>query len=368
MRFSGASVEDLRALARLVNQQAEHLESGILLVLDRQLIVSPWVGPDAQMFADDWATRLAPSVKAVATSLHTLHDTLSGQADQQEEASAADPRAAAILGAVRALKEPRTSHTEAPPPSGDGQPREGRRGHAADLLELSDCSYHWGASMPDGWSEVSSKAMRALGIDPGLFSSGVTGFRATLFRDADGRYLVGFAGTQTLSDWVNNVANVALAGPQQDEAIALAIHVKRALSQNAAGAVLEFTGHSLGGGLAALASLATGCDASTFNAASVSPGAVNTAVIAGHLSGVLPITSVVSGHVTSYVNPTDPLTIAQVGHPAYGNPVMLTDPSHSVVDFRDFGDCHNPIAMRRAMDASWSDLDADPLIESSGRS
>ena len=66
-------------------------------------------------------------------------------------------------------------------------------------------------------------------------------------------------------------------------------------------APLGFTGHSLGGGLAALAALVTGKNAITFNAASLSSGTINSFSVSGKSqAGILAVSM-----------RFDPLTILQ---------------------------------------------------------
>ena len=79
-------------------------------------------------------------------------------------------------------------------------------------------------------------------------------------------YAYAFAGTNSIEDGLEDIAQLAGTAPQYGSAIDNA----RALSNELADSELTFVGHSLGGGEAAAASMATGRKAITFNRASVS--------------------------------------------------------------------------------------------------
>jgi type VI secretion system secreted protein VgrG len=95
-----------------------------------------------------------------------------------------------------------------------------------------------------------------------------TGFYAAAYRsNLDGRVVVAFRGTvpTTWQSWVlGNSQNVGLPSPQYAQAAAVGRSVQAEYGNN-----VEFTGHSLGGGLAATAAMGTGRRADTFNAAGV---------------------------------------------------------------------------------------------------
>ncbi len=96
---------------------------------------------------------------------------------------------------------------------------------------------------------------------------GRNGFRVVAWEHPSGRAVIGFEGTDDKADIVTDVAN-GLSIPTGQYASAIDIAewaVEKYGTEN-----VEFTGHSLGGGLAALAAYATGRPATTFNAAGVS--------------------------------------------------------------------------------------------------
>ena len=100
---------------------------------------------------------------------------------------------------------------------------------------------------------------------------GENGLQSTIFQRTNvktGRtgYAYVFAGTNSIEDGIEDISQVTLGAPQYN----VAIDNARKLSKELKDSELTFVGHSLGGGLAAAASMATGKAAITFNRASVS--------------------------------------------------------------------------------------------------
>lgn len=105
-----------------------------------------------------------------------------------------------------------------------------------------------------------------------MLRNGKSGFDAAIYRNDQGQYVVAFRGTD---QWfgpegadikANDGQALGLTTEQYQQAILLA---KRAVEAFGKGNVI-FTGHSLGGGLASAAMLATGAPGVTFNAAGLS--------------------------------------------------------------------------------------------------
>jgi type VI secretion system secreted protein VgrG len=132
-----------------------------------------------------------------------------------------------------------------------------RNNRAVENARLSADSYNT-TGAPEGWDRLQNYQ------DPS------SGFFAVAYRSQiDGHVVVAYRGTEptTLSDWRTNAAQGAgLPSTQYAEAAMVA---RQANAQY--GDSTEFTGHSLGGGLAATGALATGRHADTFNAAGVHP-------------------------------------------------------------------------------------------------
>lgn len=120
-----------------------------------------------------------------------------------------------------------------------------------------------------GWSRVDDQALMDMGIDPATLDTPDTGFRAGVYTDGEGRYVVAFAGSREGADWIQNLKQgVGLPAEQYEQAVTLAQQAAQAFGTEN----VVFTGHSLGGGLASTAALAVdNSTAVTFNAAGVSP-------------------------------------------------------------------------------------------------
>jgi len=126
---------------------------------------------------------------------------------------------------------------------------------------------------PEGWSRVSPADMPP-GLRNATFHDDSTGFYADLYRsDIDGSYRLVFRGTEfetwkqwNGNDWLwgNFSQGLGLEGPQYTQAVELSRQVGATYGGN-----VSITGHSLGGGLASVGSLASGIPANTFNAAGV---------------------------------------------------------------------------------------------------
>ena len=100
---------------------------------------------------------------------------------------------------------------------------------------------------------------------------GENGLQSTIFQRTNAKtgkteYAYVFAGTNSIEDGIEDISQVTLGVPQYN----VAIDNARKLSNELKDPELTFVGHSLGGGLAAAASMATGKAAITFNRASVS--------------------------------------------------------------------------------------------------
>lgn len=117
----------------------------------------------------------------------------------------------------------------------------------------------------DGWRRVPPWELPD-GLDLDDFEDS-NGFRAALYTDDNGNYVVAYAGTDVGSPrdwWADLVQGGGLTTGQYDDALSLAEQVRAAYGDDVA-----FTGHSLGGGLATAASMATGAPAVVFNSAGV---------------------------------------------------------------------------------------------------
>ncbi|NUQ76826.1 MAG: PAAR domain-containing protein [Polyangiaceae bacterium] len=147
----------------------------------------------------------------------------------------------------------------------DAADRLARNNQSVEHMRLAHDVYNT-SDAPEGFRRVTGDDLPPE-LRNATFESG-TGFYAALYQsEIDGHYVLTFRGTEmtTWQDWVmGNSQNIGLPAPQYAQAISLAQQVHAVYGDN-----LHITGHSLGGGLAGAASLATGVPADTFNAAGV---------------------------------------------------------------------------------------------------
>jgi len=137
--------------------------------------------------------------------------------------------------------------------------RLSRNNRAVESARLATDAYNTSGA-PEGWERLENYPSRV-----------GTGFYAVAYRSQiDGRVVVAYRGTEftTWQDWVagNLSQGAGLPAPQYAEAAIVARQAQARYGDN-----IEFTGHSLGGGLAATGAMATGRRADTFNAAGVNP-------------------------------------------------------------------------------------------------
>lgn len=196
-----------------------------------------------------------------------------------------------------------------------------------DLAEIASDVYNaTGAESigQDGWTRVSDDTLAQAGITPaGL--TGDSGFQAAIYTDGDGRTVVAFAGTDpsSVKDWLNNAQQAfGFDSAQYNQAIALG---EKAVDAFGADNVV-FTGHSLGGGLASAASLATGNPAVTFNAAGVGSETLDQL----HMTQQQAADTASDGLIRRYNVENDILTGAQQGSglpDALGYEITLENPN-----------------------------------------
>jgi hypothetical protein len=117
---------------------------------------------------------------------------------------------------------------------------------------------------------MSDAELRVAGIDPASLDDPTTGFRAAIYEDAQGHKVLAFAGTREGKDWfADGTQALGLPTAQYQQAVALATQAKAAFGDS-----VVMTGHSLGGGLASIASVATDSASVTFNAAGVNANTI----------------------------------------------------------------------------------------------
>ena len=336
----GADPEALERTARELTACVGEVD-GIRATGTRALAVigRSWGGADAQAAQESWRTT-ASALSALGSTLETMSRRLSDNARSQRSASS-DGTSAASPGGL-----PGSPGPFAPPglpglfPGLGGSGSVGAeatteesmadaaRGSAPQEIDLELAELARGVYDGKGsehFDPLDAAALANLGIDPASLT-GPGGFQASIYRDDDGRYVLAFAGTDpsSVSDWgANAQQGVGGLSSQHLQAIGLAQHLATAVGSDN----MVLTGHSLGGGLASTASVATDVPAVTFNAAGVHPNTVLAAAALGHENpGVAP-DQVRNYHVRGEILTT------------------LQNPLGSFVDHAPFGDSILPNAL-----------------------
>lgn len=170
----------------------------------------------------------------------------------------------------------------------------------------------WTALAPhaDGVSLTDAHGNR-IPIDPSLLSDDRSGFHAEIYQHEDGGYVVAYRGSELggnpsqYMDWVNNgQQGLGMDSSQYSSAIELAKRAEHVLGDGN----VALTGHSLGGGLASAASLATGASAVTFNSSGLSNETLESL---GFNPNAARESVAADGQVRRYAVNGDPLTGAQ---------------------------------------------------------
>lgn len=105
--FYGADVAQLQQLATTMSSAGRMLEMQ-RLALNGRVAGTPWPGPDAEIFRQDWKTVHSRSLGAAAILLQQAAGDLARQADEQQRASAAGGASAMLsLPGVERSPEPR---------------------------------------------------------------------------------------------------------------------------------------------------------------------------------------------------------------------------------------------------------------------
>ncbi|RTZ97752.1 MAG: hypothetical protein DSY90_06460 [Deltaproteobacteria bacterium] len=141
-----------------------------------------------------------------------------------------------------------------------------------DYAHLSRCAYvDKPCNLPEGWEQVNPSDLAGFNIfvSQTIFDDAESGLHAAIFHNGlSGEWVLGFEGTGDWNDWGTNISE-ALVPLLIDQQYLLAGILSKSLNEQIEkkGESLTFTGHSLGGGLASMASMTTGKSAVTFNAA-----------------------------------------------------------------------------------------------------
>ncbi|MDR3101087.1 MAG: type VI secretion system tip protein VgrG [Paraburkholderia sp.] len=149
---------------------------------------------------------------------------------------------------------------------------------AQQLAKLADHVYHPNDPPPEGWKMVTNdpEALAAFGLKPSDFQKSGSNFGAQMYAPDPNVFgesmkpTIAFKGTQQLfgEDMSNNMAQgLGSDAPYYRNAVSIGKNIEGA----GASSGVDFTGHSLGGGLASAAAESSGASAVTFNAAGLNP-------------------------------------------------------------------------------------------------
>ncbi|WP_256795570.1 Mbeg1-like protein [Terrabacter sp. Ter38] len=277
----GADPEALERAARELTACATEVD-GIRSTGARALAVigRSWGGDDAHSAQESWRSTSA-ALWALGSTLESMSRRLTDNARAQRGTSGGNGLVSGPSGFPDVFPGLGGSGSVGPGASAEptplGEQVRGTSPQAIDLelAHVADNVYH--PSAVDGWTPLDADALAGLRIDPASLHRG-DGFDAAVYRNDEGQYVLAFAGTSSLTDWGTNLQQgVGALSGQHLQAIALAQGLARAVgSEN-----IVITGHSLGGGLASTASVATDIPAVTFNAAGVHPNTVLAATARG---------------------------------------------------------------------------------------
>ena len=159
------------------------------------------------------------------------------------------------------------------------------------MSQLATAVYGTRGDPPEGWSAVSDAMLRERGIDnPAAWRQEFLGggqvtsaqqFKAEVYTDGDGNFVLSYRGTaEGAADWDNNFRQGTgfethdFGDKFSDTAVNTAVEFADRFG-NDGGDNLAITGHSQGGGLASVGSVASGIPAVTFDASGIHPNTLD---------------------------------------------------------------------------------------------
>lgn len=273
MSFRGMDPDHVERVAQHLALQAE-LVAGVVGVVDTAIaaLIQVWMGEDVAAFHALWSATHRPAARSTAEDLGSWATVLRAQALAQQVTSQGGGVSASLLAS--ASKAPSASS----------------RTWVSNLAKLTDYAEGHTKHLPPGFTRVPQKDLPP--------EHRPDGFDYEVFQDkATGRYIVVYPGTKQLKDWGTDIRDgLGYSSRQYEEATKLAVELNAKYHGQ-----VTFTGHSLGGGLAIVSSLATGKQAITFNSSSPQGKDLDLAAMVG------PPGARDGSNITNYVTPDDPL-------------------------------------------------------------
>ncbi|KVS19346.1 type VI secretion system Vgr family protein [Burkholderia multivorans] len=232
---------------------------------------------------------------------------------------------------------------------------------AQQMAKLADHVYHPNDPPPTGWKMVTNdpEALKAFRLKPDNFHLNDSNFGAQMYTPDPKIFgdsmkpTIAFKGTQSLSpvgdDMTNNIAQ-GLGG--ESPYYRKAVTIGNRLEQGGISSNVDFTGHSLGGGMASAAAEASGSSAVTFNAAGLNPETVaqyGGTVQATNITAYRVDGDILTGLQEGRLGPISDGT-AQLMPKAIGTPVTLDGQSITTVGRHMMGDVTSGMNQQVAKD------------------
>ena len=269
----------------------------------------------------------------VQAALHHLADFVKACIDPMVAVigniAGAGVRAQRAASLLRGSGDPGT-HADAPQPNSYGSSGQGTgpRATDGDLIALNQAIGDPTATLPPGYSRLTPSELAALGLTPDELL-GDDGFIADVFRTPDGSYVVAFGGTTVgpggaMPDVVEDGVGATTMSPQTRQVLS----ITDAIQRSGNGDAVVYTGHSLGGRLAAIAALDTGNAAVTYDSAGVSQATIDYVAAKNGVDPSTLVNHANDGQIRRYYAGEDALTFAQERWPvsAAGAPDALGTP------------------------------------------
>ena len=264
MSFSGMDVDEVENLAAQLELEAKAVAM-VVSVVDRCIggLLGVWEGDDVHLFNGQWTQSHRPKAGLAADELAGLVAQLRQQAQAQRGASDGE----GISGHGAQLPG---LHTPGNVSAND------LLTFAIDSERQSQTFLDTGtagvsqAHLPAGWSPATPAELALLGIDPSSLHDPATGFDVTIYSNGHGGYVVSYGGSAGNpydlgnKDWAGGggdyQAIVDIPGTESAQ-VEQAADLAYLITLQAGKDNVVFTGHSLGGREAAVASVATGARA-----------------------------------------------------------------------------------------------------------